>query len=424
MRSVEFTGSPATPEDMATHGGSATDAGLDWAFALAAPDHRLFARGLGRRLPPGPAATLGDRVRAFFAEPEAASATDRPGRRLLVGALPFDRGADDVLFQPRIVADRPWPARDRAAAPTRWAAAPRPSAEDYKTAVRRALAAIRASAQTSAQTGASLDKVVLSRSLDLTADREIDPFALLQDLKADALATRFLTPLGPGPAGTRRLVGASPELLVSRQGAAVVSHPLAGSARRSADLARDEAAASELLRSEKDHREHAVVVEAILDSLAPLCRTLSAPRQPALVSTGTMWHLGSRIEGRLRDPGQVSAAELAAALHPTPAVAGTPRDRAVELIGELEGYDRGFYAGAVGWANETGDGAWYVSLRCAELCGRQARLFAGAGIVEGSDPEAEAVETFGKFQTVLRALGIKEGDLTAAIAPTSDEGPR
>ncbi|MNQ93520.1 Isochorismate synthase DhbC [compost metagenome] len=124
-----------------------------------------------------------------------------------------------------------------------------------------------------------------------------------------------------------------------------------------------------------------------------------------------MWHLGTRIEGRLRRPDEVSAAELAALLHPTPAVCGSPRDRAAELIRELEAYDRGFYAGAVGWTNAVGDGAWYVALRCAEVCGREARLYAGAGIVEGSDPAAEADETSGKFQAVLRALGVDEASL-------------
>lgn len=209
----------------------------------------------------------------------------------------------------------------------------------------------------------------------------------------------------------RRLVGASPELLISRRGAAILSHPLAGSARRSPDLTEDEAAAQALLTSDKDRREHGLVVEAIMDLLAPWCSDLRAPPGPALVSTRTMWHLGTRIEGRLRRPDEGSAAELAALLHPTPAVCGSPRDRAAELIRELEAYDRSFYAGAVGWTNAVGDGAWYVALRCAEVCGREARLYAGAGIVEGSDPAAEADETSGKFQAVLRALGVDEASL-------------
>ncbi|MNC45018.1 Isochorismate synthase DhbC [compost metagenome] len=148
-----------------------------------------------------------------------------------------------------------------------------------------------------------------------------------------------------------------------------------------------------------------------MDALAPWCSELRAPPAPALVSTRTMWHLGTRIEGRLHRPNEVSAAELAALLHPTPAVCGAPRDRAAAMIRELEAYDRGFYAGALGWTNAGGDGAWYVALRCAEICGAEAHLYAGAGIVDGSDPVAEADETSGKFQAVLRALGVGEASL-------------
>ena len=187
------------------------------------------------------------------------------------------------------------------------------------------------------------------------------------------------------------------------------SHPLAGSARRSNDTAADQAAADSLDHSDKDHREHALVVEAILDILAPHCRQLTAPSQPELMGTQTMWHLGTHIEGKLKRPDEVSAAELAAALHPTPAVAGSPRKAATDLIHRLEGYERGFYAGAVGWTDMAGDGVWYVSLRCAEVAGAEARLYAGAGVVEGSTPEGEAAETSAKFQAMLRAFGIDEG---------------
>ena len=381
------------------------DGAMDWAFGLATPELRLFTTGVQRRLPAGPAASLGERVRNFFSEHPAAEGGEL-SPRLLVGAIPFDREADDCLFLPERAANRAWSASAPAlSSPAGRRMTAEPSRDAYQQAVSQALAAMRES-----RSGAApIDKVVLSRSLRLEADHPFDAFALWRDLQADPSAARFLVPLGVGRGGAmRRLVGASPELLVSRRGPSVLSHPLAGSARRSPDLLQDETAAKALLTSDKDLREHALVVEAIMDALAPWCSELRAPPGPALVSTRTMWHLGTRIEGRLRHPDQASASDLAAVLHPTPAVCGAPRDQAAAMIRDLEAYDRGFYAGALGWTNAAGDGAWYVALRCAEICGSEARLYAGAGIVEGSDPTAEADETSGKFQAVLRALGVEE----------------
>jgi len=399
---VQIGGDTAAPRGRA-------EAAMDWAFGLATPELRLFTTGVQRRLPAGPAASLGERVRNFFSEYPAAADGNEVSPRLLVGAIPFDREADDCLFLPERAANRAWsaPALMSSSLGDRRMTA-EPSRDAYQAAVIKALAFLRASRE-GAQ---SIDKVVLSRSLRLEADHPIDAFALWRDLQADPSAARFLVPLGAGTGGAmRRLVGASPELLVSKRGPAILSHPLAGSARRSPDLSQDESAAQALLTSDKDRREHALVVEAIMDALAPWCGELRAPPGPALVSTRTMWHLGTRIEGRLRRPDETSAAELAAVLHPTPAVCGAPRDRAAAMIRDLEAYDRGFYAGALGWTNAMGDGAWYVALRCAEICGAEARLYAGAGIVEGSDPAAEADETSGKFQAVLRALGVDEASL-------------
>lgn len=389
--------------------GARPEASMDWAFGLATPELRLFTTGVQRRLPSGPAATLGERVGRFFRELPSVGDEPEASPRLLVGAIPFDREADDCLFLPERAANRVWnPVPHTASSSGARRMTPEPSREVYQAAVSRALASMHAS-RDQAQ---PVDKVVLSRSLRVEADRPLDAFALWRDLKADPSGARFLVPLGAGKSGAmRRLVGASPELLISKQGAAILSHPLAGSARRSLDVSRDEAAAQGLLASDKDRREHALVVEAILDLLAPWCSHLRAPPEPALVSTRTMWHLGTRIEGRLARPDAVSAAGLAALLHPTPAVCGAPRDPAARMIRELEAYDRGFYAGALGWTNTAGDGAWYVALRCAEVCGAEARLYAGAGIVEGSDPVAEADETSGKFQAVLRGLGMDEASV-------------
>jgi len=384
------------------------EAAMEWAFGLATPEMRLFTTGVQRRLPSGPAASLGERVKRFFSDYPSADVREA-SPRLLVGAIPFDRDQGDCLFLPERAANRAWSAPSQAPlSPGAIRLTTEPSREAYQQAVAKALASICASRDDARP----IDKVVLSRSLRLEADRPFDAFALWRDLKVDPSAARFLVPLGFGQGGDmRRLVGASPELLISKRGPAILSHPLAGSARRSPDLSQDEAAAQGLLASDKDRREHALVVEAIMDLLAPWCSDLRAPPGPALVSTRTMWHLGTRIEGRVRRPDEVSAAELAALLHPTPAVCGAPRDLAAGVIRDLEAYDRGFYAGALGWTNAAGDGAWYVTLRCAEICGSEARLYAGAGIVDGSDPEAEADETSGKFQAVMRALGVDEASV-------------
>lgn len=373
-------------------------------FALATADRCLLASGVLQRLDAGPAHTLGARVRRFFAETASRGAPD-----LLVGALPFDRMADDYLFQPETLSDKLPASRAADRIGHRWHARPEPSRAAYEAAVGRALERI------SSQHGKDrpLTKIVLSRSLLLEADGLIDILMLFDRLGNDRRIMRFLTPIGPGMDGRpRHLIGATPELLIRKRGGSILSHPLAGSARRSADLAADRAAADRLSRSDKDRREHRWVVEAILDGLAPWCAQLSAPDTPALVSTRTMWHLGTRIEGQLRNPQDVSSAALAAVLHPTPAVGGTPREQAMTLIPELEGYDRGFYAGAVGWTDRAGDGEWYVSLRCAEVSGRRARVYAGAGIVEGSQPAAEADETSAKLQAILCALGVEEGRLS------------
>jgi isochorismate synthase len=188
-----------------------------------------------------------------------------------------------------------------------------------------------------------------------------------------------------------------------REGLTVTSMPLAGSARRGADESQDRAAAEALIKSSKDLREHAVVVEWIADHLSSHCKSLRVSSKPRLVSTRSLWHLATPIQGRLRD-GSASSVELAAALHPTPAVCGMPVELARATIQELEPFDRGFFAGAVGWCAANGDGVWMMAIRCAQLSDTSAQLFAGAGIVPGSTPGSEADETFAKFGALLDAL--------------------
>ena len=161
------------------------------------------------------------------------------------------------------------------------------------------------------------------------------------------------------------------------------------------------------MASAKDRREHAVVAEFVAETLRPFCRRLEVPSGPSLVRTATMWHLSTRVTGELRDP-EVSALELACALHPTPAVCGTPTGVARAAISELEPFDRGFYTGALGWGDALGDGEWVVTIRCAEASGSRLRLFAGGGIVVDSVPGEELAETSAKFRTMLRALGVDQ----------------
>ena len=246
---------------------------------------------------------------------------------------------------------------------------------------------------------AGLRKVVLARTIEVDAGRELDARRLAHRLRAvNPDAFTFVTPTTAGI-----LVGASPELLVSRFGREVRSNPLAGSAARSGDPDEDRANADALLASAKDREEHAIVVEWIARALRPFCRELTWDAAPTLLETPNVWHLSTRFRGLLREPSP-DVLELVGALHPTPAVAGDPREAALEVIGEFEPFDRGSYAGPVGWMDASGDGEWAIALRCAELRGDRATLYAGAGIVAGSQPEGEVDETERKFRAFLDAL--------------------
>jgi isochorismate synthase len=271
---------------------------------------------------------------------------------------------------------------------------PDPEPDEYAAAVERATKRIRAR---------EFQKVVLARSMIVDAERELDPKQLLWRLRAvDPDCYAFATlPFGPPPGAI--LVGASPELLVSRRGREVHATPLAGSAQRFGDATRDRASGDKLFRSEKDREEHRVVVEDVAHVLGAFCDEVEHPHEPELLGTANVWHLATPFRGRLHDP-NVSVLEIVAALHPTPAVCGTPREEAREALAELEPIDRGAYAGPVGWVDANGDGEWAIALRCAEITGKTARLFAGAGIVAESVPEEEVEETERKFRALLDAL--------------------
>jgi isochorismate synthase len=276
-----------------------------------------------------------------------------------------------------------------------------PKPEDYIAGVKEALARF---------ARGELDKVVLSRTLEIDCKQALDVKALVRRLEArNASGYTFAVRLQDSTLQHERgtLIGASPELLISRRGNRIIANPLAGSEPRSEDPLIDQARAEQLLASPKDRREHALVIGAVVEALRPFCRELKVPAEPQLINTPTMWHLSTLIEGELADT-ETSSIDLALALHPTPAVCGYPRQAARKAITEIEAYDRGLFTGMVGWCDDSGDGEWVVTIRCAEVASHSIRLYAGAGIIAGSSPEKELAETGAKFNTMLNALGISE----------------
>jgi menaquinone-specific isochorismate synthase len=349
----------------------------------------LAGRGVAVRVRPSEAASVLARLARLAGD-------DGASRPIAVGALPFQ--GEGWLTIPRLVVGRAadgttWstvvgdgdeplvaPAVPAGDGPSRFTVEPTRPAADFRAAVAEAVAEIRAG---------RLAKVVLAREVVVEADRPWSTPAVLARLRAGQPWSTVFAVDG--------LVGASPERLVSRRGDRVVSHPLAGTARRP-DL---------LLASAKDAEEHRLVVEAVAAGLRPWCSAVTVPPGPSVLRLGEMSHLGTRIQGRLAagPGGGPSALDLALALHPTPAVAGVPTDAALAFLGRAEPpAGRGRYAGPVGWVDARGDGAFVVGIRSAQLDGRRASLWAGAGIVAGSDPDAELAETQLKLQPMLAAL--------------------
>jgi isochorismate synthase len=191
-------------------------------------------------------------------------------------------------------------------------------------------------------------------------------------------------------------------LLIERQGDRVRSQPLAGSAPRGEGEEEDRALGEQLMASEKDRREHAVVVDDIVATLEPMTGQLTAPSAPALLKMANVQHLASEVRGILESPRSVI--EVAGRLHPTPAVAGLPLTEALAFINKSESIDRGWYSGGIGWTDPSGNGQIAVALRCALVRGDTAHLYAGAGIVAGSRPERELEETRLKFRPLLNLL--------------------
>lgn len=259
----------------------------------------------------------------------------------------------------------------------------------YEEAVARAVQRIR---------DGELEKVVLAREVEVHAPVEHDPAAILGLLR-EAFPSCYVFAVGRGDA---TFLAASPELLVRREGQRASTVALAGSARRSADPAVDDHLGEQLLQSEKDREENAIVARRIARVLGPHSVWVTAAPEPALVRVANIQHLGAPIRAQLRSP--IGATQLAGLLHPTPAVGGEPGQVAEQLIPALEGLDRGWYAGPVGWTDALGDGEFCVALRCALLRGALARCYTGCGIVRDSDSAAELAESEVKLEAMLPVL--------------------
>jgi menaquinone-specific isochorismate synthase len=322
---------------------------------------------------------------------------DRAPGQLTVPALLLRRGADGATWAVATAAGRapllpdldalgspsgaglPWPRITAAHAPLGQQRA------DWKAAVTAALRTI---------AGGRLDKVVLARELEVDADRPFRRAAVLRRLR-DRAAGAYLYASGA-------FLGASPELLVARRGGVATSQPMAGTVPSGGTPAAAADRLTWLRTSDKAAAEHGVVVDAVAEILAKVSNDVEVT--PAeVVRLPTVAHLATRVTAKLSEP-LPSALELAGLLHPTPAVGGVPRDLALAVLAQLEPFARGAYAGPVGWVDAHGDGEWAVAIRCATLTPGGARLVAGAGIVAGSDPEAEWAETEWKLAAVLDVL--------------------
>ncbi len=353
----------------------------------------------------GDEAYIADRVLRTWTTPDGADpgwaddvvAALQPGERA-IGALSFASGAPGILHQ---VVGSERPLRRPVATPRKRTYDVRefPTSEAYADMVRVVLDKIAEGA---------VRKVVIGRCLDVTSDPPLEPAEIIDRL----LVTRpgryvFSVPLTESLDDGPLLVGASPELLVSRSGDRIACTPLAGSVPRSPDPEEDARRAKALEASAKDLAEHAFVVDAIVHALKDVCVDVEPPAAPNLLATDTVWHLASPITARLEDPGSgPSALRLAQMLHPTPAVGGVTAAAAAEAIADIEGDLRDYFAGCVGWVDSTGDGVFAITIRAAVIDGPRMRLFAGAGIVAGSDPDAEVAETGAKLATMTRVSGL------------------
>ncbi|GGO66682.1 isochorismate synthase [Microbacterium nanhaiense] len=361
----------------------------------------------------GRIAAIADLWRAFSQTADVYDEVELPGTGLVAfAALAFDDASTSpsTLIVPTTVigirAGRAWKTRIRLMERPDDIAEPRPVAfgpswsaslgpgamdpETHDTAVRRALEII---------DSGEAQKIVVARDVVGTVPASADIRRLVRALSEEYADTWTFSVDG--------IVGASPETLVTVRGGEVSARVLAGTRGRGAHVSDDEIITAELRASEKDRNEHRFAVDSVIDALAPHTSSLEAA-EPFALELPNLWHLATDVRGQL--DGGASALDLVRALHPTAAVAGTPTPRAVAAIREIEPFDRGRYAGPVGWIDGNGDGEFAIALRCAQFGPvgdaptRTVAAHAGGGIVAGSVPEAELLETRVKFRPIVDAL--------------------
>jgi len=389
--------------------GLAGEAGFIWR----SPARTLVTAGAAARIPiptgPRRLERLAGAVNALLAGSPGADRAGAPP--LAVGAIPFDDRGQGELVVPALVLEPMADGGLRASAIAVGAEPPEPvevttrlaagvAAEDWprrvrvsspwgrpqwRAAVETILRAIRAG---------RLDKAVLAREVIVEADRPFGRAAVLGRLAARSAGSYLYASGG--------FLGASPELLVTRHGRVAGSRPLAGTVPRGATPAEEARRHAWLRSSAKEALEHRLVVEAVAGALAKAAERIEVAAT-GVMRLPTVSHLATAITAGLGEQAP-SALDLVALLHPTPAVAGTPREAALSLLAALEPAGRGLYGGPVGWIDAAGDGEWAVALRCATIAGSRARLLAGAGIVAGSDPDAEWDETASKLRAMLEVL--------------------
>lgn len=242
-----------------------------------------------------------------------------------------------------------------------------------------------------------LDKVVLARDFTGHADQDIEPRTILKKLAAEYPSTWNFSVAG--------LVGATPELLLRLSRKMVTSRVLAGTISKTGNDERDLALAASLARSSKDLEEHLYAVQSVADALEPFCTSTNVPDAPYVLHLANVMHLATDVTGAIAEKiAHVDAFTILEQLHPSAAVCGTPREQAGQLITEIESMSRGRYAGPVGWIDAAGDGELGIALRCGQINGDSIRIFAGCGIVAGSDPDKELAESVAKLVPMRSAL--------------------
>ncbi|EKO3556718.1 isochorismate synthase [Vibrio metschnikovii] len=369
-------------------------------FFFASPHNSMLGVGIEQQLDQAiPFSELALRANQML-EQVKKSENDNP---VLFAIVPFDEKTPTKFFIPEklYVSSSARERKNNKVGANKATVISPPTGNDYKQGVATLLNLFNTT---------DLSKVVLSRSVRIATDQIIDQTALLRNLLAiNSLGYTFAVDIGK----ETKLMGASPELLLAKKGGHVVSNPLAGSRPKSINESDNQISHTSLLDTQKDLNEHSFVVEEVEKVLSGYCRNLFTPMVPSVIETETMLHLSTRLEGQAIDP-DINSLQIAAELHPTPAVCGFPRHSAYQAIKQIEKFERGYFCGMIGWCDARGNGEWVVTIRCAEVSQREMCIFAGAGIVHESSPQSELEETGAKMSTILKAAGIKIDELLTA----------